>query len=205
MIQSVVNSSSLVGFGSTLRAGKQPSGREDAASGLSGSNSSRSVSPQSDQLTADQLRQIEQLKQTDRKVRAHEQAHLAVGRDLALGGASYSYQTGPDKKQYAVGGEVSINTSPGRTPEETIPKAQHIRATALAPADPSSQDQRVAAMASQMETEARIELIMQKMEQASSSSTAVSHQDRTGTGLYLGVAQNDAVGFTVGGSLDSYA
>ena len=205
MIQSVVNSSSQASFESTVRAGRQSSGREDAASGSSGSDGSMSASSRSAQLTADQLRQIEQLKQTDRKVRAHEQAHLAVGRDLALGGPSYSYQTGLDNKQYAVGGEVSINASPGRTPEETIPKAQHIRATALAPADPSSQDQRVAAIASQMEAEARIELIMQKMEQISSSSTAVSHQDRTGTGLYLGVAQNDAVGFTVGGSLDSYA
>ena len=201
MIQSVVNSSSQAGFGSAVRSEKQFSGREDAASG----SSAMSASSQSAQLTADQLRQIEQLKQTDRKVRAHEQAHLAVGRDLALGGPSYSYQMGPDNKQYAVGGEVSINASPGRTPEETIPKAQHIRATALAPVDPSSQDQRVASIASRMEAEARIELIIQKREQASSSSTAGSNQDRIGTGLSLGVAQNDAVGSTVGGSLDSYA
>ena len=58
--------------------------------------------------------------------------------------------------------EVSIDVSPGRTPEETIPKAQHIRATALAPADPSPQDRSVAATASRMEGEARIELAVQQ-------------------------------------------
>ena len=69
-----------------------------------------------------------------------EQAHLSVGADLIRGGPSYSYQTGPDGKRYAVAGEVQIDTSEARQPEDTIPRAQHIRATALAPADPSSQD-----------------------------------------------------------------
>ncbi|MBV5336531.1 MAG: hypothetical protein J0653_00520 [Deltaproteobacteria bacterium] len=103
-----------------------------------------------------------QLKQIDRKVRQHEQAHLAAGRDLVTSGPNYTYQTGPDKQRYAVGGEVSIDTSPGNSPEETIPKAQHIRATALAPADPSPQDHSVAAAAGRMESQARIELAVQK-------------------------------------------
>lgn len=110
---------------------------------------------QGQELSPEEERVVTQLQETDRRVRAHERAHLAVGADLVRGGASFTYELGPDRRRYAVAGEVSIDTSPGRTPEETVPKAQHIRATALAPADPSSQDYRVAAMASRMEMAAR--------------------------------------------------
>lgn len=110
------------------------------------------------ELTPGQHAEVEQLKAIDRKVRAHEQAHMAAGGELVRGGATYTYQTGPDKKRYAVAGEVSIDTSAGRTPEETIPKAERIRQAALAPADPSSQDRQVAAFASRMEMQARMEL-----------------------------------------------
>ncbi len=116
-------------------------------------------------LTPEELQVVRQLQQTDRKVRAHEQAHLSVGADLVRGGPSYSYETGPDDKRYAVAGEVSIDVSPAETPEETVPKAQHIRSTALAPADPSAQDHRVAAAATQMEIEARMALAKQQSEQ----------------------------------------
>lgn len=118
------------------------------------------------ELTPDQQRQVDALKQTDRKVRAHEQAHMAAGAGLVRG-SSFSYQAGPDNKRYAVAGEVSIDTSPGRTPSETIAKAQQIRAAAQAPADPSTQDRRVAAAASQMEMQARQELAQAAEEQRS--------------------------------------
>ena len=75
-----------------------------------------------------------------------------------MSGANFTYQTGPDNRRYAVGGEVQINVGPGRTPEETLRRAQIIRAAALAPAQPSSQDRAVAASAGQMEQEARAEI-----------------------------------------------
>lgn len=117
-------------------------------------------------LSPDEQRQVAVLKQTDRQVRLHEQAHMAAGAGL-IGGASYTYQAGPDNQRYAVAGEVSIDTAPGRTPEETIAKARQIRAAALAPADPSTQDRRVAATASQMEIQARQELARADDEQRS--------------------------------------
>jgi len=83
---------------------------------------------------------------------------MAAAGGLARGGASYSYETGPDNRRYAVGGEVSIDTSPGKTPQETLQKAQAIRAAAQAPAKPSQQDLAVAASAGQMAAEARAEL-----------------------------------------------
>ena len=62
-------------------------------------------------LSEQELKQVQELKTRDREVRAHEAAHLAAAGSLAIGGASYSYQRGPDGVQYAVGGEVSIDTS----------------------------------------------------------------------------------------------
>lgn len=121
---------------------------------------------EADVLTPEQQRQIEALKQVDARVRRHEQAHISVGGDLIRGGANYSYTIGPDRKRYAVAGEVSIDTSPANTPEATIPKARHIHATALAPADPSPQDRGVANIAVQMEYKARSEVQAKKAEEA---------------------------------------
>ncbi|MCB1961253.1 MAG: hypothetical protein KDE68_12140 [Rhodocyclaceae bacterium] len=101
---------------------------------------------------------IDQLKATDRQVRSHEAAHLAAAGHLALGGAGFSSVRGPDGRMYAVGGEVNIDVSPGRTPEETIAKGEQIQRAARAPADPSAQDIRVAAQAAQMVAEAQREL-----------------------------------------------
>jgi len=82
---------------------------------------------------------------------------LSAAGGLATSGATFTYQRGPDGGSYAIGGEVKIDTSAGRNPEETIRKAQTIRAAALAPAEPSGQDHAVAAQATQMEAQARAE------------------------------------------------
>jgi hypothetical protein len=51
--------------------------------------------------------------------------------------------TGPDGKQYAVGGEVPIDLSPvSGNPQATVQKAETIQRAALAPADPSGPDLR---------------------------------------------------------------
>jgi hypothetical protein len=115
------------------------------------------ASPASPQLSLQQQQQVQQLKQTDQKVKAHEQAHLSAAGGLSIGGASFQYVRGPDGKMYAVGGDVHIDVSPGKTPTETIDKARRIQAAALAPADPSAQDRAVAAAAAQMEAQARAE------------------------------------------------
>ncbi len=121
---------------------------------------SKEQPPQSpQQLTPEKEKQIEQLKKRDAEVRRHEHAHKAAAGQYASGGPSYDYQTGPDGKQYAVGGEVQIDTSEvPNDPQATIKKAQRIKRAALAPKDPSSQDRKVAAEASKMETKARQEL-----------------------------------------------
>lgn len=112
------------------------------------------------QLSEEEQKVIRELEARDTEVRAHEAAHASAAGGLG-GSASFSYTTGPDGRQYAVGGEVPIDMSSGSTPQETISRAQTIRAAALAPADPSGQDYAVAAAASQMESDARVEVARQ--------------------------------------------
>ena len=109
-------------------------------------------------LSPDAERQVQKLRERDREVRAHEQAHIAAGGQHVSGGASFSYQSGPDGRQYAVGGSVPIDVSPvPGNPEATEEKARIVRSAALAPASPSAADQNVAAKAAVMESKARSE------------------------------------------------
>lgn len=121
------------------------------------------------ELSPEALAMIAKLKARDTEVRQHEQAHLAAAGSLALSGASYVYQRGPDGVSYAIGGEVQIDTSPGSTPEETIARARAIAAAALAPADPSGADRAIAARAQQMMQQA---LAQQAQQQAGGADPA---------------------------------
>ncbi|MFQ5649461.1 MAG: putative metalloprotease CJM1_0395 family protein [bacterium] len=122
------------------------------------------------ELSPEEEKILKELRQLDMEVRRHEQAHKATAGPYATGGPVYKYVTGPDGKQYAVGGEIKIDTSEvPDNPQATIRKAQAVRRAALAPRDPSSEDRRVAAKARQMEVEARRELAKQKREKLSHS------------------------------------
>jgi len=153
-------------------------------------------------LTPEQQAQVAKLKAEDRKVRAHEQAHLAAAGGIATSGANYTYQRGPDGVNYAVAGEVSIDTSPGKTPEETLSKADTIRSAALAPADPSGQDRAVAAAASQMAAQARQELNQASSADngASSSASPASTESAASVSRYYGQS-----GDTLRPRIDTYA
>ncbi len=108
---------------------------------------------------------LAELKASDAAVRAHEAAHVSAGGSYVRGGASFTYQKGPDGQQYAVGGEVAIDTSPvAGDPQATILKMITVRAAALAPADPSAADRAVAAAASRQESAARLELLAAQRE-----------------------------------------
>jgi hypothetical protein len=136
----------------------QPTGQEegqDLAIGTEDATGNPATSTQaegdegtnkSDGLSEAEEKQVEKLKERDREVRAHEQAHARAGGGHA-GAPSYSYQQGPDGKRYAIGGEVSIDTSAERTAEATIRKMQVVIRAATAPAEPSSQDLKVAQQA----------------------------------------------------------
>lgn len=147
------------------------------------------------ELSEEEQQQVAKLKQRDTEVRAHEQAHLGAAGGLASGGASFSYQTGPDGKRYAVGGEVQIAMREGRTPEETIRNAEQVQAAALAPANPSSTDMQTAAAAARMAQQARQELARENGAASSSagnsgkgkSESGSSRDPSTGTAEGLGL------------------
>jgi hypothetical protein len=162
------------GFNSSVSAYRPIFNR--LAGGEASAGSSRSEKPDSNagELSQEDAAQIAKLKQRDREVRQHEMAHLAASGGLATSGASYTYQKGPDGVNYAIGGEVSIDTSPGKTPEETIQRARTISAAALAPADPSGQDRAIAAQAAQLAQQASVELSQQRLEESSSEGKAGS-------------------------------
>ena len=114
-------------------------------------------------LSKSEVAEVAQLKVRDTEVRVHEAAHASAAGGLG-GRPALEYATGPDGQRYAVSGEVSIDTSPGRTPEETIARARTIRAAATAPADPSAQDMAVASAAARMEAEAVSEIFQMRAE-----------------------------------------
>ena len=115
-------------------------------------------------LSEGEHKQIDELKSRDAEVRTHENAHQSAGGQFA-GSPSYTYQTGPDGRRYAIGGEVSIDVSPEKDPQATIAKMESVRRAATAPAEPSPQDYKVAAQAEQMMAEAERELNSAKLEQ----------------------------------------
>ena len=109
-------------------------------------------------LSPEDIKRLQVLKQIDRRTRAHEKAHMAAGGGIVMGGPTYKYEIGPDGKQYAFQGDVKIDVSPGPNPRATLRKAMQIQRAALAPADPSAQDRRVAAEAQRMAEDARGQL-----------------------------------------------
>jgi hypothetical protein len=107
----------------------------------------------------DNSEMITKLEARNTEVLTHEAAHMAAAGAYAKGGASYTYQIGPDGKAYAIGGEVSVDMTPvPGNPRATITKMMAIRAAALSPADPSGQDISVASAAAQIEAQARAQL-----------------------------------------------
>lgn len=138
-------------------AAQSTSSAEEAASGT--------------ELSEEEQQVVRELQQRDREVRQHEAAHAAAGGAHA-GAPTYTYQRGPDGRQYAVGGSVSIDTSPVKgDPEATLQKARQIRAAALAPADPSGQDKSVASAASALERQAQAEIAAERRAEQSGEGT----------------------------------
>ena len=117
-----------------------------------------------DELKPDERQLVADLQARDTEVKAHEAAHQAAGGGLA-GGASFSYQQGPDGKMYAIGGEVPISIKGGSTPQEQMANARQVQAAAMAPANPSGQDYAVASSARVMEMKAQQELKKQRQEE----------------------------------------
>lgn len=143
--------------------GRNSDTERDAEQENNSDRSGRNAEQAEKQQEQAEQQELRELKARDREVRTHEQAHAAIGGQYASA-PTYTYERGPDGNQYAVGGEVQIDLSeiPG-DPQATVQKMQQVRAAALAPAEPSAADRRIAADASRRMLAARAEMAKEAM------------------------------------------
>lgn len=134
------------------------------------------VAGEKKELSPEQEQEVAQLKARDAEVKAHEQAHLAASAGISASAPSYTYETGPDGVKYAIGGEVNISFSQGNDPKENLANAEAMRAAALAPAQPSSQDLAVANNAQKMIEEAKQQIKEKAAEESQSTQTGEKTQ-----------------------------
>lgn len=158
----------------------EPSATAEVAS--SDRKTTTNSSAKEEELTPEEKRQVQELRKRDREVRQHEAAHKAAAGQYARGAAQFSYQTGPDGRRYAVGGEVSVDISPiPGDPEATIQKMNTVRRAALAPKDPSAADHAAAAQAARTAATARQEMVQEKAQDTNASSTEDLPSDSAGS------------------------
>ena len=116
-------------------------------------------------LTEAEEKLVKELKQRDKEVRRHEEAHARAGAPYTSA-PSYQFQRGPDGGQYAIGGKVSIDVSPvAGDPEATLRKMEVVKRAASAPSDPSGADRAVASQANATAQAARAELAKERQEE----------------------------------------
>ena len=143
------------------------------------------------QLNEQERQELQELKQRDKEVRTHEQAHRAAGGGHA-GAISLQFTQGPDGKRYAVEGSVPIDLSPvAGDPAATIRKMQQVQRAALAPAGPSGADRRIAAQARRAEQQARSELTAQKRSATEATTSATDDAQQTNAAVAYKTAKVD--------------
>lgn len=137
------------------------------------------------ELSREEQKVVDELRARDREVRAHEQAHKSVGGPYA-GAISYSYQKGPDDRQYAIGGSVPIDMSPESTPEATIAKMRVVIAAALAPAEPSGPDRAIAQAAQAQMMQATADARSERLAEAEAAREASAPDRESDAASILG-------------------
>lgn len=125
-------------IGTAAHAVREDGDGEEGASGTRAPDGAR-LSDADEEL-------VRRLEARDAKVRSHEAAHVMAAGGQA-GMPDYTYQTGPDGQQYAVGGSVSISMLATGDEAQTARQAQKAYRAAMATGEPSAQDMKTAAMA----------------------------------------------------------
>ncbi|MFD2167294.1 putative metalloprotease CJM1_0395 family protein [Thalassotalea euphylliae] len=140
--------------------GDEANSSEDQQAQSEDDGSDEAQKAREEQIAANDRAEVKELRARDIEVRAHELAHASVGGPYT-GSPVYEYETGPDGNRYAVGGSVSVDLSLEGSPEETISKMRQVYRAALAPAEPSPQDRKVAASAKNAIADAQAQLARQ--------------------------------------------
>lgn len=174
--------------GAPALPGDQPVTQADPTAAASTEQAEDGEGP--DGLTEEEQKVVRELQARDAEVRRHEAAHAAAGGQYA-GSPSYTFQRGPDGRQYAVGGAVPIDVSPvDGDPEATIRKAEQVRRAALAPADPSGADRAIASQANALAAAARAELAAERS--AETREAAAGGDEASGNETPDGAEENAA-------------
>lgn len=154
------------------------------------------------QLTTAELEQVRQLQQRDQEVRVHEAAHAAAGGHYA-GAPTLRYETGPDGRRYAVEGAVNVDLAAvAGDPAATIEKMAVIERAALAPAQPSAQDYRVAARARRQAASARQELAEQQRAAPQMAQVAAAYSRMAGQAADTATEPGNAGATAISARLD---
>ncbi len=106
-------------------------------------------------MDSDDQALLSKLQARDAKVRGHEHSHIMAAGGQAQGLPQYTYQTGPDGRQYAVGGSVNISITTSGDAQASARQAETARRAALATGEPSIRDSLTAAQAGDMAARAR--------------------------------------------------
>lgn len=125
-----------------VRKGDGGSGDDSTAHGAGGK-----------ELSREDQELVDNLEARDAKVRNHETSHIMAAGGQA-GMPTYTYQTGPDGKRYAIGGSVNIATMTTGDTEQDARRANTAYRAAMATGEPSSRDMQAATRARTMEMEA---------------------------------------------------
>lgn len=108
------------------------------------------------ELSASERALQQRLEARDALVRGHEAAHMTAAGPQAKGPAQYTYQAGPDGKNYAIGGSVNISiVSSPMNDEDAARQAQTAARAAGAVGDMSLADAQVATRAGELSAQAR--------------------------------------------------
>lgn len=118
----------------------RPSGALAAAAGARTEIRKAEIARDPVDLTDAEKQSVDRLRQRDAQVRQEEQAHAGTAGAMA-GPIIYEYATGPDGRQYAVGGSVSVRLSnPSGDPAKFADAAAKLSAAANAAHNPSAAD-----------------------------------------------------------------
>ncbi len=112
-------------------------------------------------LTPEQQQKVKELKKQEDKVMQRVNARLAAGGDICER-PTYQYKLGPDGVRYKVAGEVKIDISPCKTPEETIAKMQRVKKAAMSSPEPSPDDRAIYDEADRIAQMAQAQLVQER-------------------------------------------
>ncbi len=116
---------------SEVGAVSNESARDSSVATQSAAQRARSGVAAESELTSAKRQVISELAARDREVRDHEAAHTNTGGRFT-GASSFTYERGPNGRNYAVAGEVSIQVSSSaiESPQDAVERVQAVRRAA---------------------------------------------------------------------------